>query len=205
MFYVPDVCTYLRELIIRKYGSKAFQRHVARLSTTKTRFCGSNQTKRLHICAISRKKLHPLNERQQLCAESVEKMFEKNEKFDSNQNSRTTEFFLLVHFRSTCKVMELFLSPDAPLDFSQHAFLHNLAHFWLKLLFFQPILRFLINKKIEKTQKFKNRKPQNLQDITLFPCCKRKKTSDKPTRLHSIFGLNPKSSVFQLQPGFWCT
>ena len=43
MFYVPDVCTYLGELIIRKYGSKAFQRRVARFFTTKTRFCGSNR------------------------------------------------------------------------------------------------------------------------------------------------------------------
>ena len=114
----------------------------------------------------------------------------------SNQKSRTTEFVLLVHFRSTCKVMELFLPPEAPLDFSQPVFLLNIVQFGLEMLFFEPISRFLINKKIEKMQKFKNRKPQNPQDITLFPCCKRKKTSDKPKRLHSIFGPNPKSSVF---------
>ena len=40
---VPDVCTYLVVLITQKYGPKAFQRRVARLSTTKTRSCGSIQ------------------------------------------------------------------------------------------------------------------------------------------------------------------
>ena len=132
----------------------------------------------------------------QICAELAEKTVEKIKKFESNRNSRTTEFVLLVHFRSTCKVMELFLPPEAPLDFSQPAFLLNIVQFGPKMLFFEPIFRFLINKKIEKTQKFKNRKPQNPQDITLFRCCKRKKTSDTPTRLHSIFCPLQESSAF---------
>ena len=41
---VPDVCTYLGVLMSQKYGPRRFQRRVARLSTTKTRPCSSNQT-----------------------------------------------------------------------------------------------------------------------------------------------------------------
>ena len=111
-------------------------------------------------------------------------MFENSEKFDSNQNSKTTEFFLLGHFRSACKVMELFLSPDAPLDFSRGLFLLVLEHFWLQIVIFKSDFRFRDRKKIEKKLKFKKRKPENPQDTTLFRFCKRKKTSDTPTRLH---------------------
>ena len=42
-YNVPGVCTYLAVLINQNYRPKAFQRRVARLSTTKTRFCGPIQ------------------------------------------------------------------------------------------------------------------------------------------------------------------
>ena len=38
---VPDVCTYLKVLTTQKYGPRAFQRRIARLSTIKARSCGS--------------------------------------------------------------------------------------------------------------------------------------------------------------------
>jgi hypothetical protein len=41
-YNVPDVCKYFFDKYILKNGIKAFQRRVARIFTTKTRFCGSN-------------------------------------------------------------------------------------------------------------------------------------------------------------------
>ena len=64
-----------------------------------------------------------------VCAELAHKTVEKIEKFESNRNSRTTEFFVLGYFRSTWEVTCSFLSSDVPLDFSHGNNLLNIEHF----------------------------------------------------------------------------
>ena len=64
-----------------------------------------------------------------VCAELADKTVEKIEKFESNRNSRTTEFFVLVHFQSIWEVTCSFYSSDDLLDFSRCTNLHIIEHF----------------------------------------------------------------------------
>ena len=54
----------------------------------------------------------------------------------SNQNSRTKEFFVLVHSQSKWELTSLFFIWKNPIHFSWGSFLHNFEHFLLKMLIF---------------------------------------------------------------------